>query len=261
MTSENSVIVGTALDVPVIIAKLWEAKVHLEGTNERTKNVRSLVSLLLSGLDDKSTYEDIENFLPQISHLTIHAAKSTYKEMENLVCTISKFSMNASIQLTYSMLAALEDFQPEDSAGRRNPNCNNLLFQRCSRLLQLIERCVIEKDFDCSDEELSLVSKVGWLNYKRITRRTACSRKGWKRRYFSILNGVLMCYTDDSYGTLKRAMPLSGCTVQAIKNEKYGSYFEIFCPSTNIKYQLHADDDLQVIPPRESNIFYLELSV
>ena len=89
------------LDVPVIIANLWNVKVHLEGTNERTKKVRQLTNLLLSGLDDKTVYNDIENYLPQLAHLTIHSATTTYKEMESMICTISRFSFNASIILTY----------------------------------------------------------------------------------------------------------------------------------------------------------------
>merc|ERR1719454_1481008 len=137
------------------------------------------------------------------------------------------------------MLAALEDYQPENWDGTPNPDCNYVLFQRCSRLLQLIERCITEKDFVYDDtSELQLVSKTGWISYKRVKRRTVYSRKIWKKRYFSILNGVLMCYTDETYAKLKRAVPLQGVTIQIIDNPKHENYFEVFSPSTNTKYQL-----------------------
>ena len=137
------------------------------------------------------------------------------------------------------MLAALEDYQPENWDGTQNPDCNYVLFQRCSRLLQLIERCITEKDFVYDDtSELQLVSKTGWISYKRVKRRTVYSRKIWKKRYFSILNGVLMCYTDETYAKLKRAVPLQGVTIQIIDNPKHENYFEVFSPSTNTKYQL-----------------------
>ena len=140
------------------------------------------------------------------------------------------------------MLAALEDYHPENGDGTKNLDCNNVLFQRCSKLLQLIERCVTEKDFVCDDSaDLQLVSKTGWLSYKRLKRRTIYSRKIWKNRYFSVLNGVLMCYTDETYAKLKRAMPLQGAIIQAVDNPKHENYFEVISPSTNTKYQLIAE--------------------
>ena len=44
---------GVPLEIPLIIASLWEEKVHQEGTNERTKKIRYLVNLILVGLDEK----------------------------------------------------------------------------------------------------------------------------------------------------------------------------------------------------------------
>ena len=44
---------GVPLEISVIVAALWEQKVHQEGTNERTKKIRSLVNLILVGLDEK----------------------------------------------------------------------------------------------------------------------------------------------------------------------------------------------------------------
>ena len=226
-----------ALLVDDIVISLWSSRGDPASTERLTQ-------LLISSLDEIKSYRKIESYLPQLSHMTINSSPQAYPAMENLLCSISSFSMYAGLILTYNMVAALEDYQPEDATGMRNPASDNMLFQRCTKLLQMIERSVVEKEFKPSiiDSTPQLVSKVGWLFYKRITRRTSCSLKGWKRRFFSVLNGVLMCYSDDTYTVLKRAMPLVDCSLQVIENKKHGNYFEVFSSTTGTKYQLYAEN-------------------
>lgn len=235
------------LDVAKILATIWDNKINRHPTTAQSSHIHHLVNIIVIALKEKSVYLDVEKFLPQIAHMTIHSSQQCFKAMEMLICAISKFSMHSALTLTYSMIAAMEDYQPENSSGTRNPFSENLLFQRCTQLLQIIERCVIDKEFICSvEKELVLISKVGWLYYKRSYRLSVCSRKGWKRRYFSVLNGVLMCYKDDTYSLLKRAMPLLDCIVQVVQNKKHGNYFEVFSAAAGTRYQLYAESSSEM---------------
>ena len=217
-----------------ILVHLWEFRNDSKKIDKFTNFIKCLIC-------NKSFYAEIEKFLPQLAHLTVHASSDSFPYYEKLLAEISKFSLCAGISLTYCFSAALEDYQPENSLGKRNISSDNYLFQRCSKLLQMIEKCVVEKDFKSNNSEPQLVSKIGWLYYKRLTRRSMCSTKGWKKRYFTVLNGVLMCYSDDTYSNLKRAMPLADCDVQVIQNKKHGYYFELNSQLTGTKYQLYSE--------------------
>jgi hypothetical protein len=230
------------LKVGDVISELWEKRVFSEEASK-------LIKILTLVIDEKESYSQIEFFLPQLSHMTIHAPSETFPFFEKLLYSISKFSMYSAFILTYSMIAACEDFQPEDSSGQPNTSSDVLLFHRCTRLLQNIEKSTVDRAIppNLNEAETIISSKADWILYKRLTRPSSFSRKGWKRRYFVAHAGVLLCYSDDSCSTLKRAMPLIDCIVQIIHNASHEHCFEVISRTTGVKYQLRAENEASML--------------
>lgn len=230
------------LKVGDVILELWKKRAL-------SAEVPKLTKILTLVVDEKECYRQIELFLPQLSHMTIHAPSETFSFFEELLCSISKFSMYSAFILTYSMIAACEDFQPEDPSEQPNTSSDVFLFRRCARLLQNIEKSTVDRALPphLNDAEKIFSSKSGWILYKRLMRRSSFSGKGWKRRYFVAHAGVLLCYSDDSCSTLKRAMSLTDCIVQVIHSVKHEHCFEVISRTTGAKYQLRTENEASTL--------------
>lgn len=245
--------------------------------------ISTFIEILTKFMDEKRVFDDIEFYLPQLAHMVIHLDVDwENKDLEKFAVLISQASIYVASQLCYILVAAMEDYQPENANGIKNPKANSILFFRCARLLQNVERAVVFGSPELSaDEESELASKEATsmyndilhdniirqvksivttsakasldkdqikpmksdtLLYKRVTRRGIFYTKPWKNRFLSIDQRVLFIYRDEYAPMPLRALPLQGVTIDIPKNAKYPYYFELINTSTNFKFLLRAKD-------------------
>lgn len=219
-------------------------------------------------VDEKRVFKDIEYYLPQLAHIIIQLDQlSEKKSLERLAIFICETSIHAALQLSFILVAAIEDYQPEFANGLKNPKANVMLYNRCVRLLQDVERAVIygsipERENGTSSptserrrldvaNNLSKVTSArfdgifnGPLMYKRVKRLSMFRTKPWKDRYFVIDRRVLHCYREPHATEPVRSILLQNCSVVVCEpSPKYGNtLFEIVNESSNCKYQLRAKD-------------------
>ena len=95
-------------------------------------------------MEEKRVFNEIEYYLPQLAHLIIHLDVDwTAQSLERLCVVISQTSIHTALQLCFMLIAAMEDYQPENADGKSNPNCNLECYFRCVRLLHNVERAVV----------------------------------------------------------------------------------------------------------------------
>lgn len=245
--------------------------------------VTKLAEILSNFVAEKRVFRDIEFYLPQLAHMIIHLNTDfNNAALESLAMLICQSSMHAGLQMIYILVAAMEDYQPENNDGQKNPNANNLLFFRCMRLLHNVERSIVfgSPTMTSSEEAILLeiqasisstshhpqhhghhnieasikdneIVKSGELFYKRNERKNIFYAKIWKPRFFVVADGVLLCYHDskalkDKESPL-RAIPLSEeCEIRLMQGDsmKYDFEFEIFNASTNFSLHLRAKSQL-----------------
>jgi len=220
----------------------------------------------------------VEFFLPQLAHMAIHLELNwSTSAIEQYVLMLSQTSFHAALQFTYIIYAAMEDCQPEDSNGVKNPNSNPSLFLRCARLLRNIERAIIYEsptlyNFDSSNPEDILLAKTieaddsfkvnlastiinqslhgtsakaalsGMLMYKRTVRKLLHFKR-WKPRWFKIEQKVLLCYQDERYSSLCRAINLPGSKITENISSKHAFSFEVESPESKITFKLLAANE------------------
>lgn len=232
--------------------------------------VSRIVDTLSHFIDEKKVFNDIEFYLPQFAHMVIHLDETwNNKILERLAVLLAQASIHTALQLSFILIAAMEDVQPEFSNGVANPQRNPLLFFRCARLLQTIERAVVfgkleVTDASATDSSVGHIdilhpnskkqvdkivdvmdaptSTTGVLLYKRIERKGFLYSKGWKPRHVVIENRVLYIYHDEHAPMPLRAFPLQGCMIITPDDAKYPYYFELINASTKTKYLLRAQD-------------------
>ena len=193
-------------------------------------------------IDDRVVFDDIEFFVPQLAHMSIHLKeKDVVVALERLTAAICLTSAHLALQLGFIYTAALEDFQPELANGQKNPQCDAALYARCAHLLQFVERTFVyggshyssstdtpavspvSPDLKskpvASGENVDLIMQAsenmlqGELLYKRVERKHMYSTKPWKTRYFRICDRILYCFRDAEYTELLRSIPLQDCEV------------------------------------------------
>lgn len=219
---------GKSLDAKKICFLIWEKRGD-------SQVVTKLTEILRKSIDEKAIFDGIEFFIPQLAHMSIHLTETAVlAALDRLNVIICLTSPHLALQLSFIYMAALEDFQLEDSHGKRNPNGHTGRYQRCCQLLQNTERTFIyggvsntsdnNNALEVSGSALALASEEdalqhvdcllqGPLLYKRIERKSLFHSKRWKTRYFRIANRNLLCYHDEQYTELLRALPLHECTV------------------------------------------------
>lgn len=221
-------------------------------------------------LQDRVQFENIEFFLPQLSHMIINLHPDEYDvPLERLAVMISLVSPHTASLLTFALVAAMEDFQPELAHGEDNPNKNSKLYFRCAHLMKNIERAVVmhgsEKKLALEESSGSAYytsafevfrysrpitmdgKNAGELYYKRQYRKGALRSKPWKLLYFVIDEQVLFCYHDIYTPKPKRAFPLFNCKIIAVDNHpEFGNTkFEIEDPSSGVVYELRARSETE----------------
>jgi hypothetical protein len=210
----------------------------------------------------------------------------TVQSLERFAVVISQVSIHTSLQLCFILVAAMEDYQPENADGKRNPKANPEYFFRCARLLQNIERAVVFgsptltaqeeenlvnkltavkllelKDYERNERADQIIRKndtgvtqlpeeavaqEGNLLYKRAVRKSSFHSKGWKTRYFKIDQRVLLCFHDKEAREPLRATPLTDCEVFIVQREKYQFQFDLVERSSQIRYHLRAQDQAEM---------------
>jgi hypothetical protein len=108
---------------------------------------------------EKRVFNEIEFYLPQLAHLIIHL-EVDWKEqsLERFVVVLSQSSVHTALQLCFVLIAAMEDYEPENANGKVNVNSNLGYFLRCSRLLNNIERAVVFGSLTLTAEEEGILS-------------------------------------------------------------------------------------------------------
>jgi len=209
-------------------------------------------------LDEKDVFAELEFFLPQLAHLIIHLEEDSYDSpLQKLTILIARTSMHAALQLNFMFIAAMEDYQPETCDGKANGCSNPILFKRCAKLLQDIDRAVIYgNDASISSQPSISPSELihtgtekmkGLLLYKRNIRKSNFHSKPWKSRYFVIEQKVLLCFRDTESSNPLRAILLTGCRLVVCETHpKYGDCcFELISDAINTRYLLRADSSEQ----------------
>lgn len=80
---------------------------------------------------------------------------------EHLALVLCQSSIHIALQLYFIFVAAMEDYQPENSNGMENPNANTARFYRCARLLHNVERVVVfGSPVFTADEEAGIAAKA-----------------------------------------------------------------------------------------------------
>ena len=228
--------------------------------------ISELAEVLSEYSDQKTVFEGIEFYLPQLAHMIIHLEVDwPTAALEQFVLIVCQHSLHFALQLHFILVGAMEDYQVEGMDGRRTAHGNGRYYRRCAKLLQNVHRCVVygaprvrhledlyrsgklskteleemgiaERRFQAAQmldpSELTVGGKElsvleGHLSYKRHVRRSCCHSKGWKQRWFKIQDRVLYCYNNKEGGRLHRAVPLEAAVVSIIPNPRHEHYFEV----------------------------------
>jgi len=228
--------------------------------------ISELAEVLSEYSDQKTVFEGIEFYLPQLAHMIIHLEVDwPTAALEQFVLIVCQHSLHFALQLHFILVGAMEDYQVEGVDGRRTAHGNGRYYRRCAKLLQNVHRCVVygaprvrhledlyrsgklskteleemgiaERRFQAAQmldpAEMTVGGKEpsvleGHLSYKRHLRRSCCHSKGWKQRWFKIQDRVLYCYNNKEGGRLHRAIPLEAAVVTIIPNPRHEHYFEV----------------------------------
>ena len=195
---------------------------------------------------------------------------------EELALSLARTSMHTAQQLSYIFIAAIEDYQPENANGEKNPQFNLNRYLRCAKLLKLIEQIVVFRkvstynesskpnttgttatntpnslptsptrtNASIANDDNSDQRKSGFLLYKRVKRKNNFSTKPWKRRFFSVKHRVLLCYRNADDREPLRSILLSDCVLVPNPPEsKYNYAFTLYNKISYIKFQLRAADE------------------
>ncbi len=227
--------------------------------------ISELADVLSEYSDQKTVFEGIEFYLPQLAHMIIHLEVDwPTAALEQFVLIVCQHSLHFALQLHFILVGAMEDYQVEGVDGRRTTHGNQRYFRRCAKLLQNVHRCVVygaprvrhledlyrsgklskteleemgiaERRFQAAQildpSEVTVGGKEmsvleGSLFYKRHARRSWLHSKGWKLRFFKIQDRVLYCYNKEG-GRLRRAIPLEAAEVKILSNPRHEYYFEV----------------------------------
>lgn len=266
---------GQTVDCAKIVAAMWNSR-------NNAKQVCQLSDTLCKFLDEKRVFLDLEFYLPQLAHLVIHLEGDSFlPSFELLLISLCQTSMHIALQLYFILLAAIEDYEPEDSQSMANETANLDRFFRCTRMLNDLERAVIygtpalttteeSKLLDHISEDkmtelyegdrvrraTALVPKAalqvpgptggstksGTLLYKRIERKSRFHSKKWKPRFFSVQQRMFNCYHDEGATVPMRAVCLPDSLVEVSEGSKYEFAFSVTCHLTGNVFQLRAPD-------------------
>lgn len=88
--------------------------------------------------DQKTVFEGIEFYIPQLAHMIIHLEVDwPTAALEQFVLIVCQHSLHFALQLHFILVGAMEDYQLEMSDGRRSVHGNPRYYRRCAKLLQV----------------------------------------------------------------------------------------------------------------------------
>lgn len=100
--------------------------------------VQGFTDALTKFSDEQTVFDEIEFYLPQLAHMIVHLEVDWPNQaLEKFALVVCQSSLHVALQLNWILLAAMEDYQPEDADGYWNPNSNPVYYTRCARLLQV----------------------------------------------------------------------------------------------------------------------------
>ena len=243
-----------------------KATIIIWKNRQKPEVISELAEVLSEYSDQKTVFEGIEFYLPQLAHMIIHLEVDwPTAALEQFVLIVCQHSLHFALQLHFILVGAMEDYQVEGVDGRRTAHGNGRYYRRCAKLLQNVHRCVVygaprvrhledlyrsgklskteleemgiaERRFQAAQildpSEMTVGGKElsvleGHLSYKRHLRRSCCHSKGWKQRWFKIQDRVLYCYNNKDGGRLRRAIPLEAAVVTIVSNPRHEHYFEV----------------------------------
>ena len=261
-------------DVRTLTMCMWKLREH--------PNVIGLLSEMLTlHSDEKATFDAIEFYLPQIAHMIVHLEVDwPSSALENFALMVAQQSLHFALQLSWFLIGCMEDYEPENEEGAKNPNADPLLYLRCATLLHHIERCVVYgtprepalrklymegraapeevREAEMADRRF-LAAQIanddspesfawthsGILGYKRWVKKSRFSTKGWRMRMFKVRHRVLLCYRA-SDGYLKRAIPLQHTIVEIKTHHTHKFYFELKETKRRRVYKLYASSKAEM---------------
>jgi hypothetical protein len=165
--------------------------------------------------DEPRVFKDVEFYMPQLAHLIIHLDQnSKAPSLERLAMVLCQNSVHTALQLSFLFSAALEDYQPETTAGVANSECNPYYFKRCARLLQDVERAVIYGSSALSNKEEKVLKRrlsanesisnkdskqleTDLVDAKKLEVANMLSRTTQLENYDGLLSGTLMYKRTD----------------------------------------------------------------
>ncbi|GBG27038.1 Phosphatidylinositol 4-kinase [Hondaea fermentalgiana] len=258
------------LDVRSLTMLIWKARNHPEFQ-------RIVLELVALNANERNSFVGIEFYLPQLVHMMVHLEIDwPVNTLEQFALMVSQQSMHLALQMCWTLVGLMEDYESEDAEGNRNPGADPLLYNRCATLLEKLEVAVVYGSPQCtvfeqlfrdgkvSRAELAELEKAdrkaqallissqvpeklntgmfdGRLLYKRWKARGGLHTERWIERRFVIGHRVLYCLrTSDNF--LKRSIPLHDCRV-VVPNDPPKShpwYFELHEMERDRKYLLAA---------------------
>mmetsp|Transcript_31031 Transcript_31031/g.40995 ORF Transcript_31031/g.40995 Transcript_31031/m.40995 type:complete len:886 (+) Transcript_31031:185-2842(+) len=245
--------------------------------------VQAIIDLLTKHTDEKSVFDGVEFYLPQLAHMVIHLGEEfPLKTMQIFVLSVVQHSMHFALQLHWILIAMMQDYMPEMEDGQPNPGYEFLFYTRAVALLQTVDRCVMSgsprrpfleqlyrsgqvtetelRELEIADRRFNALAMIEsldettWLDveegdlkgnllFKRWKRKGKLKTHPWKLCYFKVQDRMLFCFRSKESGFLKRAIPLEDAEVITDPNAKHQWYFEV--KSYYGKLKLRADSQQQ----------------
>ncbi|CAN0196579.1 unnamed protein product, partial [Discosporangium mesarthrocarpum] len=105
--------------------------------------VESICELLIENSNERTVFNGIEFYLPQLAHMIVHLdVDLPSSALEQFALVVCQQSLHVALQLNWILVAALEDYHEELPDGCPNRKANDVYFTRCAKLLQNVERII-----------------------------------------------------------------------------------------------------------------------
>ncbi|CAM9482335.1 unnamed protein product [Choristocarpus tenellus] len=138
--------------------------------------VETICELLIENSNERTVFNGIEFYLPQLAHMIIHLdVDMPSSALEQFALVVCQQSLHVALQLNFILVAALEDYHEELPDGSPNKNANSVYFNRCAKLLQNVERIIALGA--PSPARLEELYANGHLSRTEVQARTIADRK------------------------------------------------------------------------------------
>ncbi|ETV90962.1 hypothetical protein H310_14306 [Aphanomyces invadans] len=255
------------VDMRMLMISMWKHRKNVAFINSLCDELRKLTNT-------RPILDQVEFYLPQLSHMVLHLEKELPMEaMEQFVMLLSLSSSHFALQFFWIVYGALDEHRPKKNGNPRT-------FTRCAQLLVILEQCFIygspvnkqAKELfanqQISKAEMNLILKAdrrffaaqssacmtlvddsfdGWL-YKKGGGTSKLGRRSWHRRWCCIERKILYVYNSRHDHHARNTIPLERSEVRVSANPKRPHYFEIHhrLSDTTFKFAAPSSEDLQL---------------